>query len=85
MRFILFHRKSHPDTTREPENSQYLTYLATQEKVAANTQNQDFSIPVGCALRRAFLKRAQERTLHRVTLKQNRNSGSILGPQVPLT
>ena len=39
-RFILFHRKRHPNTMREPEIAQYLTYLATQRKVAASTQNQ---------------------------------------------
>jgi integron integrase len=39
-RFILFHRKRHPNTMHEPEIAQYLTYLATQRKVAASTQNQ---------------------------------------------
>ena len=39
-RFILFHRKRHPKTMGEPEIAQYLTYLATQRKVAASTQNQ---------------------------------------------
>ena len=39
-RFILFHRKRHPNTMREPEIAQYLTYLATQRTVAASTQNQ---------------------------------------------
>ena len=34
-RFILFHRKRHPNTMHEPEIAQYLTYLATQRKVAA--------------------------------------------------
>ena len=38
--FILFHHKRHPNTMREPEIAQYLTYLATQRKVAASTQNQ---------------------------------------------
>ena len=39
-RFILFHCKRYPNTMREPEIAQYLTYLATQRKVAASTQNQ---------------------------------------------
>ena len=69
MRFVLSHRMRHPNTAREPEISQYLIYLATQKKVAANTQKQDFSILMGRRLRRAFLERARERTLHRVTLK----------------
>lgn len=39
-RFILFHNKRHPKYMREKEVSQYLSHLATEQKVAASTQNQ---------------------------------------------
>ncbi|MBU0600399.1 integron integrase [bacterium] len=39
-RFVLFHNKRHPKYMGEKEISQYLSYLATNQKVAASTQNQ---------------------------------------------
>lgn len=39
-RFILFHHKKHPKEMGAPEIEQFLTHLATQENVAASTQNQ---------------------------------------------
>jgi len=39
-RFILFHGKKHPKEMGGPEVSQFLSYLATDLKVAASTQNQ---------------------------------------------
>lgn len=39
-RFILFHNKRHPEKMREPEINQFLSHLATKEKLAASTQNQ---------------------------------------------
>lgn len=41
--FILFHGKRHPDLLREDDVIAYLSYLATQRRVAASTQNQAFS------------------------------------------
>ena len=41
--FILFHRKRHPKEMGVSEIAQYLTHLATQQEVAASTQNQAFS------------------------------------------
>lgn len=38
--YILFHKKCHPKDMREKEISQYLSYLATDRKVASSTQNQ---------------------------------------------
>lgn len=42
-RFILFHGKRHPRDMGAPEIEQFLTHLATQENVAASTQNQALS------------------------------------------
>jgi integron integrase len=38
-RFILFHRKRHPNEMRENEIRAYLSHLAVERKVAASTQN----------------------------------------------
>lgn len=38
--YILFHHKRHPKELREPEVAGFLSHLATQERVSANTQNQ---------------------------------------------
>jgi site-specific recombinase XerD len=38
-RFILFHRKRHPKEMGVDEIRQYLSHLATDENVAASTQN----------------------------------------------
>jgi integron integrase len=42
-RYILFHRKRHPNDMGEPEISEFLTHLAVEKRVAASTQNQAFS------------------------------------------
>lgn len=42
-RFILFHGKRHPSEMGEREISTFLTYLATENQVAAATQNQALS------------------------------------------
>jgi integron integrase len=42
-RFILFHKKRHPNEMGEPEISAFLTHLAVNRKVAASTQNQALS------------------------------------------
>lgn len=42
-RFILFHRKRHPDEMGEAEIAQFLSHLAVDKHVAASTQNQAFS------------------------------------------
>ena len=39
-RFILFHDKQHPLTMSTPEITTFLSYLATEQKVSASTQNQ---------------------------------------------
>lgn len=38
-RFILFHKKRHPDPMGAPEVESFLTYLAVNGKVSASTQN----------------------------------------------
>ena len=42
-RFILYHNKRHPKKMGEKEISEFLTYLAVEENVAASTQNQALS------------------------------------------
>jgi len=39
-RFILFHRKTHPDSLGEADVTAFLTHLAVSEQVSASTQNQ---------------------------------------------
>lgn len=38
-RFVLFHKKRHPDSMGESHISEFLTYLALERKVSASTQN----------------------------------------------
>jgi site-specific recombinase XerD len=42
-RFILYHGKKHPKDLGGQEVSQFLSYLATDRRVAASTQNQALS------------------------------------------
>lgn len=42
-RFIFFHNKRHPSEMAEPEVTAFLTWLATDRKVSASTQNQALS------------------------------------------
>jgi integron integrase len=42
-RYILFHRKCHPNEMGEKEITEFLTHLATEKNVAASTQNQAFA------------------------------------------
>ena len=42
-RFIIFHRKRHPDEMGEPEIAAFLSHLAADLNVAASTQNQALS------------------------------------------
>ena len=42
-KYILFHNKRHPKDMGVPEIEAFLSYLATDRKVAASTQNQAFS------------------------------------------
>ena len=42
-RFVIFHRKRHPNEMGEPEIAAFLTHLAVEGKVAASTQNQALS------------------------------------------
>jgi integron integrase len=42
-RYILFHNKRHPCEMAEPEVQAYIAHLATQQKLAASSQNQALS------------------------------------------
>ena len=41
--YILFHNKTHPKDMGENEDQEFLTYLASERKVSASTQNQALS------------------------------------------
>ena len=47
-RFILFHHKRHPSDMAEAEVTEFLTYLARDQNVAASTQNQHVKAPPTC-------------------------------------
>jgi integron integrase len=49
-RFILFHRKRHPETMGPPEVEQFLTHLAESEHLSASSQNQALSALLCSAL-----------------------------------
>jgi site-specific recombinase XerD len=42
-RYIVFHRKRHPSDMGAPEIAAFLTWLATERRVSASTQNQALS------------------------------------------
>src|SRR2546422_6749629 len=42
-RYIVFHRKRHPSELGAPEITAFLTWLATDRRVSASTQNQALS------------------------------------------
>jgi integron integrase len=42
-RYILFHKKRHPDEMGAPEIQAFLSYLATERNISASTQNQALS------------------------------------------
>ena len=50
-RFTLFHGKRHPKDMGEEGISQYISHLATDQKVAASTQNQALPSPMKSAAR----------------------------------
>jgi hypothetical protein len=45
-RFILFHKKRHPDEMGEKEISDFLSHLAVEKNVSASTQNQHVKLPL---------------------------------------
>lgn len=47
-RFILFHKKRHPDEMGEKEIAAFLTHLAVEKQVAASTQNQHVKGALTC-------------------------------------
>jgi site-specific recombinase XerD len=42
-RYIFFHNKRHPKEMAAPEIARFISYLATEGKVAASSQNQAFN------------------------------------------
>jgi integron integrase len=45
-RYVLFHLKRHPSEMGAPEITDFLTWLATNRRVSASTQNQSLSAPL---------------------------------------
>ena len=66
-RFILFHGKRHPKDMGEKEISQYISYLATDQKVAASIQNQALNAIV--FLSQVALPAFERGALERVRIK----------------
>ena len=50
-RYIFFHHKRHPKDMDTPEIEAFLTHLATEQNVAASTQNQALSERRCCGAR----------------------------------
>jgi hypothetical protein len=50
-RFVIYHDKQHPPEMAEKERSEFLTYLAEVEHLAASTRNQDLSMGTACRAR----------------------------------
>jgi len=73
-RFIIFHKKRHPDEMGPREVEAFLTHLAVEGRVAAATQNQALNAIV--FLYKELLKRDLGQFEHLVWAKQN--------PRVPV-
>lgn len=66
-RYILFHKKRHPDQMGSDEIERYLTYLAVEGKVSPSTQNQALSALL--FLYQQVLKQELERPVNAVRAK----------------
>src|SRR5262249_57585843 len=81
-RFILFHRKRHPQEMAEPEVNAFLTHLATDRDVAASTQNQAMAALV--FLYEAVLDRGLDRLCVVRANRPARLPSLMTGPQTRL-
>ena len=75
-RFVLYHNKRHPLEMGEKEISEFLTYLAVEEKVAASTQNQALSALL--FLYRQVLRKDLDLPLELVWAKRSKRLPTVL-------
>ena len=77
-RYILFHNKTHPKDMGENEVQEFLTYLASERKVSASTQNQALSALI--FLYRYVLKRELDLPTRLITAKRSTHLPTVLTP-----
>lgn len=75
-RFILYHNKRHPKEMGEKEISEFLTYLAVEENVAASTQNQALSALL--FLYREVLRKDLDLSIETVWAKRRKHLPTVL-------
>lgn len=77
-RYILFHNKTHPKDMGENEVQAFLTYLASERKVSASTQNQALSALI--FLYRNVLHKELDLPTRLITAKRSTHLPTVLTP-----
>ena len=77
-RYILFHNKTHPKDMGENEVQEFLTYLASERKVSASTQNQALSALI--FLYRNVLHKELDLPTRLTTAKRSTHLPTVLTP-----
>jgi len=77
-RYILFHNKTHPKDMGEKEVQEFLTYLASERKVSASTQNQALSALI--FLYRNVLHEELDLPTRLITAKRSTHLPTVLTP-----
>ena len=77
-RYILFHNKTHPKDMGENEVQEFLTYLASERKVSASTQNQALSALI--FLYRNVLHKELDLPTRLITAKRSTHLPTVLTP-----
>ena len=77
-RYILFHNKTHPKDMGENEVQEFLTYLASERKVSASTQNQALSALI--FLYRNVLHKELDLQTRLITAKRSTHLPTVLTP-----
>ena len=75
-RFILFHDKKHPNEMGKQEIESFLSYLATNLKVAASTQNQAFNALL--FLYNQVLNKPLEEKINAIRAKKSRRLPTVM-------
>ncbi len=77
-RFIFFHKKRHTASMGEKEIGEFLTHLAVNENVAANTQNQALNAIV--FFYKEVLKKEVKMHLEKVKALHEQDLGEYISP-----
>jgi integron integrase len=77
-RYILFHNKTHPKDMGENEVQEFITYLASERKVSASTQNQALSALI--FLYRNVLHKELDLPTRLITAKRSTHLPTVLTP-----